>query len=401
MRVLVTGAYGLIGSAVLARLHRDGHGLVGAGRAVNEARRRFPYAQWIEADFARLTDAQAWLPLLNGIEAVVNCVGVLQDSLRDDVARIQIDGTVALFDACMRAGIRRVVHVSAVGAAATGATTFTRSKAAADAHLARLDVDWVILRPALVLSPAAHGGSAMLRGLAGFPLPTPVAGADSQVQIVSVDDVADTVALSLERGAPAKVTWELAHPQKLTLGALVAALRAWHGFPPQPLLPLPRVVQIVIVAVADGIRRLGWRTPASSTAVTELAAGVSGDPAAWMAATGIKPNSLEDILAERPASVQDRWFARLYLIKPLAIASLAAFWIATGLIALGPGRAGSLAYLATAGVHGALAEVMVGGGALLDIALGLLLLIRRSARIALILMLVLTATYALAGTVLA
>ena len=79
MRVLVTGAYGLIGSAILARLHRDGHDLIAAGRSLDEARRRFPYAQWIEADFARLTTADAWRPLLADIDAVVNCVGVLQD----------------------------------------------------------------------------------------------------------------------------------------------------------------------------------------------------------------------------------------------------------------------------------------------------------------------------------
>src|SRR5262249_50635878 len=101
-------------------------------------------------------------------------------------------------------------------------------------HLAGLDLDWVILRPALVLAPAAHGGSAMLRGLAGVPLVTPVAAADSRLQIVSIDDVAATVALSLRPGAAARVTWELAHPQLLTLGALVRTLRDWHGFPPQP-----------------------------------------------------------------------------------------------------------------------------------------------------------------------
>ena len=103
MRVLVTGAYGLIGSACMARLHADGHDLVAAGRAIADARRRFPYAQWIEADFMRLRDAQAWQPLLGGIDAVVNCVGVLQDGAGDDVQRIQFDGTVALFDGCARA----------------------------------------------------------------------------------------------------------------------------------------------------------------------------------------------------------------------------------------------------------------------------------------------------------
>src|ERR1044071_6274457 len=119
MRVLVTGAYGLIGSAILARLHADGHVLTGAGRSITEARRRFPYARWIEADLARLT-AGDWRPLLKDIDAVVNCVGVLQDSARDDSRRVHVDGTLALFEACAAAGVRRVVHLSALGAAADG-----------------------------------------------------------------------------------------------------------------------------------------------------------------------------------------------------------------------------------------------------------------------------------------
>src|SRR4051794_30688343 len=129
MRVLVTGAYGLIGSAILARLHGEGHDLVGAGRALADARRRFPYVRWVEADFARLTAVEGWLPRLRSIDAVVNCVGVLQDGVRDDVERVHIAATCALFDACAKAGVRRVIHVSALGAASDGPTNFSRSKA--------------------------------------------------------------------------------------------------------------------------------------------------------------------------------------------------------------------------------------------------------------------------------
>ena len=63
MRVLVTGAYGLIGSACLARLHRDGHEVTGAGRDVRVASLRAPFAKWITADFRHLTLAGDWLPL--------------------------------------------------------------------------------------------------------------------------------------------------------------------------------------------------------------------------------------------------------------------------------------------------------------------------------------------------
>jgi uncharacterized protein YbjT (DUF2867 family) len=83
MRVLATGAYGLIGSAVLARLHRDGHELIAAGRSIGDAARRMPFARWIEADFTKLTKASDWAPLLNGVDAVVNCVGVLEQGGRD------------------------------------------------------------------------------------------------------------------------------------------------------------------------------------------------------------------------------------------------------------------------------------------------------------------------------
>jgi len=401
MRVLVTGAYGLIGAACLARLQRDGHALVGAGRSVSEARRRFPYARWVEADFGRLTGVPAWRPLLADIDAVVNCVGVLQDGARDDVLRVHVAATCALFEACAQAGIRRVVHVSAIGAERAGPTAFARSKAEAEAHLAQLDLDWVILRPALVLAPAVYGGTAMLRGLAGLPWLAPLIRPDARIQIVGIDDVADTVAFALGTRAPATARWELAHPQPHTLGEIVAAVRRWLGFAEQRLVRVPRAVGRMVSVAADALGWLGWRSPARSTAVAQLAAGVIGDPASWSAATGIKPLALADVLSRSPASVQDRWFARLYLLKPLAIGALALFWIATGVIALDPGRASALAQLGEAGLRRPLADVVVVGGAIFDIALGLLLLVRRTARATLLTMLAVTPLYVLAGTVLA
>jgi uncharacterized protein YbjT (DUF2867 family) len=401
MRVLVTGAYGLIGSACLARLRRDGHALVGAGRSIAQARRRFPYARWIEADFARLTDAEAWRPLLNGIDAVVNCAGVLQDGARDDTRLVHVQATGALFNACVRMGIRRVVHVSAIGAERAGSTAFSRTKAEAEAHLRQLDLDWMILRPALVLAPAAYGGTAMLRGLAGLPWVTPLIGPASRIQVVSIDDVTDTVAFALAPGAPAQVSWELAHPHPHSFGEIVAAMRRWLGFPPQRPVQIPGAVAAVVTTAADALGWLGWRSPARSTAIAQLAQGVIGDPAPWSAATGIAPQSLDEVLASSPASLQDRWFARLYFIKPVAIGALALFWIATGVIALGPGRAPSMVYLGEAGVRGALADVILIGGALFDIVLGLLLLWRRATRAVLITMLAVTPVYILVGTLLA
>jgi uncharacterized protein YbjT (DUF2867 family) len=400
MRVLVTGAYGLIGAACLTRLHRDGHALVGAGRRIEEAQRRFPFADWRAADFNRLTTPEAWLDVIADVDAVVNCVGVLQDGVRDDVRRVQLDATVALFEACARTGIRRVIHISAVGATAAGPTEFARSKGAAEDRLAALDLDWVILRPALVLSPMAYGGTAMLRALAALPGIVAIVGADSRLQVVASDDVARTVAFCLAPGAPARVRWDLAHPQLLTLAEIVAALRQWLGLRSARIVCIPPFLGRVIAGTADVLGWLGWRSPARSTALVMLAAGVVGEPAPWIAATGRAPMSLAQILAAQPASVQDRWFARLYPLKPLAIAGLALFWLASGIIGLGPGRTAAMALLSDAGVPNPIAAVAEIGGSLADIALGIAVTMRASARAALYGMLVVTGLYVVAASVL-
>jgi uncharacterized protein YbjT (DUF2867 family) len=398
MRVLVAGANGLIGSAVLARLARE-HAVVAAGRDLSKARRSAA-AGWVKADFNTLTTADAWRPLLQDIDAVVNCVGVLQDGLRDSSRRVHVEATTALFAACERARVR-VIHLSAIGAAAGGPTAFSRDKFAAEDDLARRSVDWVILRPGLVLAGAVYGGSAMLRAIAAFPCVTPLIAADARIQVVSVEDVAETVARCLAPGAPARVTWDVAHPDIHPLREIVTAIRGWLGFVPRPVIAVPHALAHLVGLAADALGLLGWRSPARTTALRQLEAGVVGDPAPWIAATGIAPMSLADILAARPANVQDRWFARLYLLKPVAIAGLAFFWFITGVIALGPARGWATAEMIATGTRPEIASLTVVLGAWFDIAMGLMLCVRRLARTTLVVMIVATFGYLAAGTWLA
>jgi uncharacterized protein YbjT (DUF2867 family) len=400
MRVLVTGAYGLIGTACLSRLHRDGHALIGAGRKIDDAQRRFAFAEWRLADFDHLVTPEAWKDVLAGVDAVVNCVGVLQDGVRDDVRRVQLDATVALFEACARAGVRRVVHISAVGAEAAAPTEFARTKASAEEHLAQLDLDWAILRPALVLAPAAYGGTALLRALAAMPGVILLSQPGSRLQVVSVEDVADAVASCLSASATKGTRWDIAHPQILSLGETVVALRQWLGLAPARIVAVPAAVGRAVARVADLLGWLGWRAPLRTAALAQLSAGVTGDPTSWIATRGRAPMSLADILAARPASVQERWFARVYLVKPLAIAGLALFWIATGLITVGPSRAAAIAVLTDRGVASAFATAIALGGAVVDIVLGLAVAVRRFTRVALIGMLVVTGLYLLGASVL-
>jgi uncharacterized protein YbjT (DUF2867 family) len=370
MRILVTGAYGLIGSVCVARLIELGYDVIGCGRAIASARRRFPNARWIKADFLKLQTAQ------------------------DDVERIQLAGTAALFDGCVSAGVRRLVHVSAIGAETAGPTSFSRTKAAAEAHLQKLSLDWVILRPAFIFGANVYGGSAMLRGIAAFPFIMPVFHPDAPVQIVGATDVAETIVRAVDPAMPSRVTWDVAHPQVHTLADLTITIRAWLGFSPRGVLRLPDALAGVVGAIADAIGWLGWRSPARTTSFAQLALGVVGDPAPWMAATGFMPKSLDAILAARPATVQDRWFARLYFLKPLAILGLALTVIVAGaeeFVSLRRIAAGALAVSAVLFATYVLPGLIFGAT---GVVLGLGPLFRLTARLALWGLLILTALQA-------
>jgi uncharacterized protein YbjT (DUF2867 family) len=166
LRVMVIGATGLIGSAVCARLRVDGHDVTGAVRPGSA--RQSP--AFVGIDVAKTTDPSHWKPLLEGVEAVVNCAGVLQRGPNESPEAVHFTGAAALFSACEAQGVRRVIHFSAVGVDRGAVSEFSESKFAGDKALMALDLDWIILRPSVVLGRAAFGASALMRGLAALPI---------------------------------------------------------------------------------------------------------------------------------------------------------------------------------------------------------------------------------------
>ena len=127
--------------------------------------------------------------------------------------------------------------------------------------------------------------------------------------------------------------------------------RAWFAFPGW-LLDLG-------ARSGDFAARLGWAPPIRTTALVEMRRGVEGDPSAWIAVTGIEPASLQVALASTPATIQERWFGRLYLAKALVIATLALFWIASGAIALTAGFEAAADHLTSRGFPRSVANALV------------------------------------------
>ena len=397
MRVLLTGATGLIGSAVFAALRGAGHEVVAVARGAGAASRLPEAARVIALDLRQATRPADWLPHLAAVDAVVNCAGVLQDGPRDSTAAVHIAAADALFAACEQAGVRRVVQVSALGVDRGAATAFASTKLAGDQALMARNLDWVILRPSLVVGRAAYGGSALIRALAALPL-TPRVAQAAPLQVVQLDDLVRTVLFFLAPDAPARIALDIVGPERLTFDEVVAAYRRWLGRTRTRFVPVPAWVTHALFRLGDMVALLGWRPPLRSTALVEIARGTVGDPGPWTRLTGIAPRTLQAALAAEPASVQERWFAQLYLLKPLLLAVLALYWLATGLIAVGPGWDDAVALLEAAEVGPA--PRLAVAGSVADIAVGVGIAVRRTARDALHAALGLSIAYLVLATVL-
>jgi uncharacterized protein YbjT (DUF2867 family) len=393
-RVLLLGAGGLIGSAALARFAAESI----AVRAVT--RRRVPGAklsgvEWRVLDLAELVAPRDWLPHLEGIEAVVNCAGVLQGG--DELRAVHVDSARALYTACEQAGVRRVVHLSAIGVERGGLSEFSATKRAGEEALMGTTLDWVVLRPSVVVGRAAYGGSALFRGLAALPVVAELPDA-GPIQVVQLDELVATIVALSRAGAPARIALDVAGPERLPFPVVVDTFRAWLRLAPAAHWRVPSWLAAIAYRLGDLVRALGWRSPIGSVARRELTRGAVGDPSAWQQVMNAQPTPLAAALAREPASVQERWFARLYFLKALVFAVLALFWIGTGVISLTVGWEEGLSYLREGGVPDRFAATGVVAGALADIAIGVGIAIRRTARGALWAAIAISVFYMLAGT---
>ena len=377
MHALITGATGFIGRHICARLLSEGHQVTAVVRDPVVAARRFPGAKAVQADLNRMTDPWDWRPLLAGVDAVVNCAGILQSRHGQSADVIHTRAPNALFDACVAEGVGRVVQISAVSADPAVGTAYAITKAAADAHLRTLNLDWIVLRPSLVYGPGSHGGTSFLRGLAGLPGIVPLIGDGGQVfQPIHVDDLADAVSRCLSPSFPPRQTLDPVGPETMTLRSMVEMTRNWLDIPPARYLPVPLPLIRIVARLGD----LVGAGPVTSTALAQLEYGNVADPGRFSAAIGFRPRSMTEAFQAAPSHVQDRWHARLYFIPPLLTLVLALLWIGSGLAGLTNPPTDALTVTMAIGAPTEAVPWIVGLFCLIDIGIGLRLATGRAGR---------------------
>jgi len=395
-RIAVLGASGLIGHALVLELQRLDMHVVALSRRFTPAQlaahcRPTRILELVELDDAQLSAA------VSEFDIVVNCLGVLQDGPGISTDDVHQKFTTRLVRALSADSL--LIHIS-VPQAGADTTAFSRSKRAAEAAIAGGGRPHLILRPGFVLADAAYGGSSLMRALASTPVRLPRELAGAPFAVTDVNDVAATVAFAArcpsdDRMAFAHV-WDAFSDESPTVSAVIEALRNHSGGPP-PRLAVPRWLLRFGAMAGDLAALLGWSPPVRSTALAEMSRGLSGDPTAWRQAIGIARRPLADILRSRPMTVQEQWFGRLYLLKPLVFGILSLFWVLSGLIALFPSFTAAVTILIRSGVPPVAATAIGVATGLADVVIGIGIALRKTSRMALMAGATLAAGYLLAS----
>lgn len=236
--ILLTGATGTVGSALLRRLTADGapvRCLVRDPRRLGDQRVR------VQIALGDLANPASFRNALRGVDTVVHLAAAIRDQPRTSIEEVNALGTLRLVKAAERAGARRFLFFSALGATHHSRTRFFRAKALARDAVEASELDSTIFSPSIVYSPGDPWVS-LLERFAWLPA-VPISGSGhARFQPIWAEDVAEAVAATLQRDSlPARAV-DLAGPQTLSYDDIVKViLRATGRRRPLVHLPLPAV----------------------------------------------------------------------------------------------------------------------------------------------------------------
>jgi NADH dehydrogenase len=240
-KVLILGGTGFVGRSLSELLvgHAGGRCRITVPSRQPTQAKRLQALATVRLVAADVHDPTQLAQLVEGHDAVVSLVGVLHGS-EAHFRRAHVDLPRKLAGACVAAGVRRVLHVSALGVGDDGPSLYLRSKAQGEAVLRSADLDLTILRPSVIFGAEDRFMNLFAR-LQKFAPFVPLANAQARFQPVWVQDVASAIVACLDKPATAGKVFECAGPDVFTLGELVKLAGRWAGHE-RPVMPLPASV---------------------------------------------------------------------------------------------------------------------------------------------------------------
>ena len=394
MRILLTGATGFIGQHLLSALLLAGHQVTICCRKPEKIIQQSPNISIHQINFEAMTNPEDWQPFLQSIDAVINCVGIIKETDSGSFEVLHHLVPCALFRACDRMSIKKVVQISALGAELDASTDYFISKAKADKLLRTLDINWYIFKPSVIFGHGAKS-MALFRALAALPITPILADGQQLLQPVALADLQQAVLLALDPNTPSQQMIAAVGPEPMTFVSLLQDLAQQLGRKLKPW-PIPQAWFKVLLPLFGCLDE----PIMNKQSLTMLQQGNSAEPKQFANFLGHHPCSLAQFLHSTPPSQAERWHARLYFLRPLLNLSIALVWLWTGWIsAFVYPVADSVQMLYRVGISSWLAPWVLYSAALADFLLGIALLFRWRLRLTVALQIGIMLAYSVVITV--
>ncbi|HTO89349.1 MAG TPA: complex I NDUFA9 subunit family protein, partial [Thermoanaerobaculia bacterium] len=216
MKILVTGGTGFVGTHLVNALLRRRHEVAVLERRPGSARNR--YNQPVEIASGNVLDRASLERAAAGRQAVIHLVGIINEKGEQTFDRMHREATENVVAALGRTGVRRLLHMSAMGTAEDAPSQYARTKAAGERAVRASGLDWTVVRPSIVFGPGDGFVSLLAPIVAWNPGFIPVIGpGTTRFQPVSVYDVARVFANGLEKQETFGRAFEVGGPRILSL----------------------------------------------------------------------------------------------------------------------------------------------------------------------------------------
>jgi uncharacterized protein YbjT (DUF2867 family) len=291
--ILLTGATGNVGSALLRRLTADGERV---RCLVRDPRRLGPERVRVQIALGDLSDPGSFRNAMRGVKTVIHLAAAIRDQPRGSIEELNGVATYRLVHAAERAGVERFVFFSAMGASLHAPMRFFRAKALAEDAVQDSSVPSTVFAPSIVYSPHDYWVGLMER-LTLLPA-VPISGSGrAAYQPIWAEDVVDCVVAALRRDGDSAERYELAGPETLTYDDVARVVLRSLGRRRRLLhVPLP-LVHTTLKAVQA---IMGAAAPATWDEVELMEAPMTSATGIADAQTlGVSPLPMREVLGAR------------------------------------------------------------------------------------------------------
>lgn len=367
MNILLTGASGFIGRHILQTLEQFNYKIHACYRKPEKLFFTSKNTTLLQLDFADMITTKDWLPYLQNIDVVINCVGIITESKKQTFDLLHTQAPIALFKSAEQTGVKKIIQISALGADESAASAYHLSKKTADDTLKLLALDWTILQPSIVYGDGAQS-MALFHALAASPVHALIDGGHQVMQPVHVSDIVATIVQCLKAETAVRQILPLVGPKAISYKLLLQQLRQRLGKKPAPVISLPGGIAERSVFIGKWLGEATFNTEN----IAMLRRGNFADVEPIRQFLGRPTLSLQEKLLTKPANQAERWHAGLYFLRPLLRLSIAFLWLWSGIVSiLFFPHEQSYQFLAASGITGSSAPIMLYGLAIMDIILGL------------------------------